>query len=283
MAGVAPANVDSPRPETRQRTQENPDTTEAVSYTHLPLTTTDHYYTSVAAPAAQKTPPWASPAQTSTTEFGSRVFAMGFPRKLPRLALMAFWDEEVVAKVPGHLISGAKFQGGPAKHFSVAFPSREAARLFTAAVNDRTLTTECRWISPREDDGGLSAGISFRVERTVAVRDRGRVLSKSWALLQPLVSLSRAWKPGMKLTTDTARGTIAIVAAKGRDMWELVELKPAGDGYAVTAFEANLLLFGVGPATAEAIRASASSPKDPVAVPAAPAAAAAPADDGPDL
>ncbi len=241
------------------------------------------YYTTAAAPAALKTPPWASPAQTSAAEFGSTIYALGFPRKLPRLALLAFWEEEVVAKVPGHLVSGAKFQGGPAKHFSVQFPSREAARLFTATVNDRSLTTECRWTSPRETDEGPPALISFRVERTVAVRDRGRVLSKSWALLQPFVTMSRAWLPGMKLTTDSSRGTIAIVSAKGRDMWELVELKAVGDGYSVTAFEANLLIFGVGPATAEAIRASASSPKDPVAAPAAPVVAAAPADDGPDL
>ncbi len=110
------------------------------------------YYTTAAAPAAMKTPPWATPPQTSAAEFGSTIFALGFPRKLPRLALMAFWEEEVVAKVPGHLISGAKFQGGPAKHFSVQFPSREAARLLTATVNDRSLTTECRWTAPLETD-----------------------------------------------------------------------------------------------------------------------------------
>jgi hypothetical protein len=43
-------------------------------------------------------------------------------------------------------------------------------------------------------------------------------------------------------------------------MWELVELKPVGDHYAVHAFEDNLLVFGVGPATVEAIRASTARP-----------------------
>ena len=71
----------------------------------------------------------------------------------------------------------------------------------------------------------------------------------------------------MKLITDPARGTIAI--ATGKDMWELVELKSAGDHYAVHAFEANLLVFGVGPAIVEAIRAS-STRMAPVATPASP-------------
>jgi hypothetical protein len=218
---------------------------------------TSSYYTSAAAPSAQKTPPWAAPAQSSSDEFGRKVFAMGFPRKLPRLALIAFWDE-VKAKMPTHLVHEAKFTGGPAKHFGVVFPSREAARLFTTTVSDIARTTECRWVSPREGEG--SSAISFRVERTIAERDRGRVLSKSWTLLSPLVRLTNAWKAGMKLTTDSARGTIAVVSALGADMWELVELKADGDGYAVLAFEANLAHFGVGPATAEAIRASSTKP-----------------------
>jgi hypothetical protein len=215
------------------------------------------YYSSAAAPAAQKTPPWASPAAAGSVEFGRKVFALGFPRKLPRLALMDFW-EEVKAKVPGHLVSEAKFQGGHAKTFGVVFPTREAARLFTTTVRDSALTTENRWVSPRVGEG--SSVITFRMERTIAERDRGRALSKSWSLLEPLVRLSSAWKSGMKLITDTARGSIAIVT--GKDMWELIELKPVGDGYAVTAFEANLLIFGVGAATVEAIRASSTKVAD---------------------
>jgi hypothetical protein len=230
---------------------------------------TSSYYTSAAAPPAQKTPPWAAPAQSSSDEFGRKVFAMGFPRKLPRLALMAFWDE-VKAKMPTHLVLEAKFTGGPAKHFGVVFPSRDAARLFTTTVSDISRTTECRWVSPREGEG--SSAISFRVERTIAERDRGRVLSKAWSLISPLVKTTNAWKAGMKLTTDSARGTIAVVSAMGADMWELVELKADGDGYAVLAFEANLAHFGVGPATAEAIRASSTKP-----LAAAAAVAAAPA------
>ncbi len=112
------------------------------------------------------------------------------------------------------------------------------------------------WVSPREGEG--TSTISFRIERTVAEGNRGRALSKSWELVAPLVKAWPAWKAGMKLITDPARGTIAIAYAK--DMWELVELRPAGEGFSVFAFDANLLVFGVGPATAEAIRASAVLP-----------------------
>jgi hypothetical protein len=128
-----------------------------------------------------------------------------------------------------------------------------------------------KWSSPRE--GEEDAPISFRVERTIAERDRGRALSKSWALLAPVVKDSRGWRPGMKLITDAARGTIAI--ATGLDMWELVELRPVGDEFSVRTFDANLLHFGVGPATAESIRASLAKPTPAPAAPTATTAAAA--------
>ncbi len=183
------------------------------------------------------------------------MFALGFPRKLPRPALVAFWDE-VKAKVPGHLTGEARFQGGHGSSFGIVFPSREAARLFTATVRDSALTTECRWASTREGEG--SSLISFRVEPTLADRDRGRALSKAWTLVAPLVELSPAWREGMKILTDTSRDTLSI--ATGNDMWELFALKPVDDRFTITAFEANLLVFGVGPAIVEAIRASLAKP-----------------------
>ncbi len=65
----------------------------------------------------------------------------------------------------------------------------------------------------------------------------------------------------MRILTDTSRGTISI--STGKDMWELFALVPieGHDGhFTITAFEANLLIFGVGPATVEAIRASLAMP-----------------------
>ncbi len=56
-----------------------------------------------------------------------------------------------------------------------------------------------------------------------------------------------------------ARGTIAIVSAKGRDMWELVELQPTGDGFAIIAFDDNLKLFSFTTAVIEAIRTSTAA------------------------
>jgi hypothetical protein len=168
-----------------------------------------------------------------------------------------------MGRMPGHLVSEAKFKGGHGKTFGVEFPTREAARLFISAYRDNNINEAFMWVSPREGEG--SSPISFRVERTIEEGNRGRTLSKSWELLSPLVKACPAWRAGMKLITDPARGTIAI--ATGKDMWELVELKLVGDHYAVHAFEANLLVFGVGPATVEAIRAS-STRLAPAATPA---------------
>jgi hypothetical protein len=229
------------------------------------------YYAPAAGPAAHRPPPWTSSspaAQPGLHEFGSKVFALGFPRRLPRTALMTFWDD-VRGKLPGHFTAEAKFQGGHGKSFGVGFPTREAARLFVSAVRDFDLPGGFKWASPREGEG--TSMISFRIERTVAEGNRGRALSKSWELVAPLVKACPAWKAGMKLITDSSRGTIAI--ATGRDMWDLVELRPAGDGYTVHTDDSNLLLFGVGPAIAEAIRTSLAKPI-PTPTPATAAAAA---------
>jgi hypothetical protein len=207
-----------------------------------------------AAPAARQPAPQAHQATASPSEVGRKVYALGFPRKLPRPALLAFWDE-VKAKMPLHLVADAKFQGGHGKSFGVVFPSRDAARLFSASFKENQ-SADCKWSSPRDGEG--TSPISFRVERTITERDRGRALSKSWTLLSPLVRLSKAWKPGMKLVTDPGRGTIAI--ATGLDMWELIELKPVGDGFSIIAFEDNLKHFDVGPAIVEAVRASTAAP-----------------------
>ncbi len=43
-------------------------------------------------------------------------------------------------------------------------------------------------------------------------------------------------------------------------MGELGDLRRTWEGFSVFAFDANLLVFGIGPATAEAIRASAVLP-----------------------
>ncbi len=61
----------------------------------------------------------------------------------------------------------------------------------------------------------------------------------------------------MKLITDLRRGS--IVTATAVDMWELVELKPVGDGFSVVAFELNLRLFGVQAAVIETVRASTAA------------------------
>ena len=135
--------------------------------------------------------------------------------------------------------------------------------MFTASFNTNAPASPCTWASSREGEG--SSKITFRPERTIAERDRGRALSKSWSLLSPLVGLSTNWKTGcMKLMTDTKRGTINIVT--GVDMWELVSLKATVDGFSVLAHDPNLAHFGIGAAVVEAIRSStAAASADPAA------------------
>ena len=216
-----------------------------------------------AGPAAARTP-----AATSTpgpkapsADFGRKVFALGFPRKLPSSALRDWWDEEK-AKMPSHLVAGAVFQGGHGKTFGLLFPSKDAAKLFTASFSANAPALACMWASPREGEG--SSKISFRPERTIAERDRGRALSKAWSVISPVVGISPNWIQGsMKLVTDSKQGTISVATKK--DMWELVVLKALPEGYAVLAHDANLAYFGVGPAVAEAIRSNTAAASDTAA------------------
>ncbi len=92
------------------------------------------------------------------------------------------------------------------------------------------------------------------MERTLADRDRGRALSKSWALIAPIVRLSSAWRVGMKIITDTTRGTLAI--STGADMWELVHLKAVEGNYVINTEDLSFDFFGIPRSVAEAVRTS---------------------------
>jgi hypothetical protein len=212
---------------------------------------------SAAAPVAAKPAPSShgpAPSAATSPEFGRRVFALGFPRKLPSSALRSWWEAEK-AKMASHLVTDAVFQGGHGSTFKIMFPSRDAAKLFTASFRSNEAALQCQWTSTREGEG--SYPISFRPERTLPERDRGRALSKAWGLVSPIVGISPNWKEGMKLTTDPKSGTINVMA--GQDMWELVALKPSAGGYEVIAFDKNLAYFNVGFAVAEMIRASTAA------------------------
>ena len=155
--------------------------------------------------------------------------------------------------VPKHHHEKGVFQGGHGKTFAVVFPSRADARLFTAALS--SCKAELLWTSPRVDEA--KSTITFRTERTVAERDRGRALSGAWKVLSPIVKGAPAFVAGMKFITEPRRGTIAV--STGLDMWDLVSLKPSADGFVIVADDHNLTHFGVSPEITEALRSSIAS------------------------
>ena len=229
--------------------------------------------------AAPKTPPGASssggassggPPASSTTrsstagsplasspsavEADRKLIALGFPRTLPRPALLGWW-EVVRLQLPLDVQSKATFQGGTGKSFSVVFPCRADARAFTSFISINKILFH--WTSPR---GEAPFPVSFKAERSVEEKNRGRALAEAWKILSPLINDSAAFDKGqMKFTTDPRRGTIAV--ATGLDMWDLVQLKFNNDTYSITTDDASFAFFGIAPEVAEAVRTSVATPR----------------------
>jgi hypothetical protein len=212
--------------------------------------------TTAAAPAAAALPttPAAAPrakqeAHAAASEFGRKVIVVGFPHTLPRPALLAWWEEHKVI-VPAHFHDKGTFQGGHGKVFSVVFPTRADARLFTSAVATSQHTFQ--WLSPREGAGHFT--INFKTEKTIQERERGRALSGAWRILSPLILKSNKYIEGYKFTTDPRRGVIAV--SMGNDMRELVHLKNTAGVFSIITDDANLLYFGISHEIAETIKAT---------------------------
>jgi hypothetical protein len=209
-------------------------------------------------------PPAPTPARTTTAgspsasspsadEAGRKIIAIGFPRTLPRPALLGWW-EAVRSQLPHDIQSKGTFQGGTGKAFSVVFPCRDDARAFTTSIS--TNQTLFHWTSPRKDEQPFP--INFKTERTIEEKDRGRALSGAWLLLSPLIKDSKAFVKGqMKFVTDPRRGTIAV--ATGLDMWLLVQLKANNDTFSITTIDESFAFFGIDDKVAEAVRTSVAA------------------------
>jgi hypothetical protein len=222
---------------TRPFSQQPAATTAAASAAASPPTAT------TAAPRAKQDSPAAA------GEFGRKVIVVGFPRTLPRPALLAWWEEHKTI-VPVHYHDKGTFQGGHGKVFSVVFPTRADARLFTSAVATSQHTFQ--WLSPRAGEGHFT--INFKTEKTIAEKERGRALSGAWRILSPLILKSDKFIEGYKFTTDPRRGVIAV--SMGNDMRELVHLKHTAGVFSIITDDENLLYFGVSHEIAETIKAS---------------------------
>ena len=216
--------------------------------------------------ASSRGPPAPSPARTTTAgspsasspsadEAGRKIIAIGFPRTLPRPALIGWW-ETVRLRLPLDIQCKGTFQGGTGKAFSVVFPCRDDARAFTTHIS--TNQTLFNWTSPRKDEQPFP--INFKTERTIEEKDRGRALSGAWLLLSPLIKDSKAFdKDQMKFVTDPRRGTIAV--ATGLDMWTLVQLRANNDSFSITTDPKSFAFFGIDEKVAEAVRTSVAAPR----------------------
>ena len=196
--------------------------------------------------AAGSVPEASAPAD----EVGRKVIAIGFPRTLPRPALLSWWEEQRL-RLPLDMQSKGTFQGGTGKAFSVTFPTRADARAFTSEISAGKF--EFLWDSPRAEEKPYI--INFKTERTVEEKDRGRALSGAWRILDPLIRDSAKFdSSSMKFTTDPRRGSIAV--ATGKDMWDLVQLKSVAGVLTITTDDTNLKYFGIPPEVADSIRTS---------------------------
>ena len=210
-------------------------------------------------------PPSRSTAARSTTASSSsaatdadcKLIALGFPRTLPRPALLGWW-EEVRTQVPLDIQCKGSFQGGTGKAFSVVFPSKADARAFTAFVS--TNRTVFCWTSPRADETPYT--INFRADRSIEEKDRGRALAAAWRILSPQVKDSSKFDPSvMKFVTDTRRGTIAV--ATGKDMWDLVKLSGDDGKFTISTFDDSFNFFNISLEVAEAVRISLAATPSP--------------------
>jgi hypothetical protein len=209
-----------------------------------------------ATPAASTTPSKEKstgprPATSTPAEFGRKVIAVGFPRLLPRPALVAWWEEARKA-VPALVGDKGTFQGGMGKSFMVVFPTRDDARAFTSAIS--TSKAEFVWRPVRA--AGEPSPINFKTERTIEERQRGQALSNAWKILSPLVKESSVFNGHMKFITDSRRGCIAVSTGGGTDMWVLVNLVATNGLFSITTEDESFKYFGIPDTVAEAVRTS---------------------------
>jgi hypothetical protein len=168
------------------------------------------------------------------------------------------WWEAARSLFPDDIYDSVKYLGGSGRACTVSLPSQAEARRFTGFIANNDL--EVVWVSPRIGEGKFP--ISFKPERTVPERDRGRALQHAWGILSPLIKGSIAFVPGMKFTTDTKRpaASISVIAPGGVDMWPLVTLRPGIGQATIDTHDENLKFFGISAEVAESLRTIVAAP-----------------------
>jgi hypothetical protein len=176
-------------------------------------------------PASQPAPR-ATPTSGST---GKKVLAFGFPRELPRKALIDHWST-ILAKVPSSInTGGSKFEGGGGKGYSIFFPSVSDALAFNRWARDN----DTAWTGPRDSDTPVT--IKYRILSSPEDAARGRILSPVWEWLSKNLSTSPAHKADMYIMTNTRKGFIAI--ATECDQWTVATISREDSGNDTLQFD----------------------------------------------
>jgi hypothetical protein len=164
-------------------------------------------------------PPRSTPPSAST---GKKVLAFGFPRELPRKALLDHWNT-ILAKVPSSVnTGGSKFEGSGGKGYSIFFPSVSDALAFNRWARDNN--TE--WTGPRDSDTPVT--IKYRILSSPEDSARGRLLSPVWEWLSKNLATSPAHKTDMYIMTNTRKGFIAV--ATDCDQWTVATISCEDNG-----------------------------------------------------
>ena len=100
---------------------------------------------------------------------------------------------------------------------------------------------KAEWNDPR--DGATRTIITFKRERPIADRLRGKALSSAWEFTKEKVTVAPRYSADMRIITDTRRGIISL--ASPVDLWELFRLDATADGFTHNADSGNLEHFGI--------------------------------------
>ena len=186
-------------------------------------------------------PPAATPSSTSspTTSSRSKVLALGFPRRLPRPALVAHWAS-VRRALPDDITENTHISAGSATMYSVTFPSPLHASKFLQLV--RTLPKDATaWEDPRNPDETRS--INFKADKTPQQQVHGRAFAPFYLKVKEFLSKASNFKEGMGLQVDTARGTLQVISR--HDLWELAQVELINDITAINLNKGNLDYFSI--------------------------------------
>ena len=200
--------------------------------------------------ASSSSPPAASTRRNNEKDKDDSFVILigGFPRELPKPALLAHWDS-VELSIPNDMSDNVTVQAGHGKKaYGIKFPTLAAAIRFSSHTRDNPTTIS--WTDPRT--GTATEGMWARFPKTVEEDEVGKIFSAGYELLRDRLKASSNWSDAHKLQTDRRKGRIAVHTET--DFWVLITLE--GPEREVDMKQTELAYFGVLPTETETIRDS---------------------------